>query len=108
MGAEKNVFILASGETYPAGSTGGEAKHVLTEAEMAKHRHIEQLGDPTDTQNINLLRRREAGGQNEGGFISAYYTRGLGQYVTTAYAGDSQPHNNMPPYFSMPFWIRTA
>ena len=105
---KKDVFILAAGDTYSAGSTGGEAQHILTEAESPKHSHIEQLGDPTDTQNINRLRRREAGGTNKGSFISAYYTSGLGQYVTTADAGGSQPHNNMPPYYTMPFWIRTA
>ena len=31
---KKDVFILASGDTYKAGSTGGEAEHVMTEAEL--------------------------------------------------------------------------
>ena len=104
---KKDVFILAAGNTYPAGSTGGEAQHKLTEAEMPKHSHIERLGDYEDTQNINLLRKKEPNGTSGGCSISAYYKSTLGQYVTTADAGDSQPHNNMPPYYTMPFWIRT-
>jgi len=30
---------LAAGDTYSAGSTGGEATHALTVAELAKHGH---------------------------------------------------------------------
>ena len=31
----KDVFLLAAGDTYSAGSTGGEATHTLTVAEFA-------------------------------------------------------------------------
>ena len=33
----KDVFLLAAGEYYSAGSTGGEATHTLTVNELAKH-----------------------------------------------------------------------
>ena len=106
---KKDVFILAAGDIYPAGRTGGEAEHVLTEAEMPNHTHIEMLGDNSEpTQWVNKLGRKQPGGTNSDGFIQAEYTSGLGDYVRTESAGGSQPHNNMPPYYSMPFWIRTA
>lgn len=88
---------------------GGEAQHKLIEAEMPNHTHIEMLGDNSEpTQMVNELRRKQNGGTNSDGFIQAEYTSGLGDYVRTASTGGSQPHNNMPPYYSLPFWIRTA
>lgn len=35
----QDKFLLSAGSTYTAGSTGGEATHVLTEAEMPAHTH---------------------------------------------------------------------
>lgn len=35
----KDVFILAAGDTYKKGQTGGEATHVLTVDEMPAHKH---------------------------------------------------------------------
>jgi microcystin-dependent protein len=35
----KDRFVLAAGDTYSAGSTGGEAAHKLTVAEMPAHSH---------------------------------------------------------------------
>ena len=35
----KDVFILAAGDKYTQGQTGGEATHVLTLQEMPTHNH---------------------------------------------------------------------
>lgn len=104
---KKDVFILAAGTTYPAGSTGGEAQHTLTEAEMPKHRHSSdsyQNGYPSNYTNeesyctwVNCGRPNN----NEP-------TTGEGGPIRTSWVGGGQPHNNMPPYYSMPFWVRTA
>lgn len=101
----KDHFILAAGDTYAAGSTGGEATHTLTNNEMPSHNH-EIL---TDNQNPN-------------GFDASYYKIVLyntayksTQTDTTRYssggtynAGNSQPHNNMPPYLTAYIWRRIA
>ena len=34
----KDRFLLAAGDTYAAGSTGGEAKHALSVDELPEHR----------------------------------------------------------------------
>lgn len=35
----KDRFLLASGDDYNVGATGGEAKHTLTSDEMPTHKH---------------------------------------------------------------------
>ena len=106
---KKDVFILAAGDTYPAGSTGGEAEHVLTEAEMPKHYHTgwHWYGPDNNAQfGVNYY---GATGISKKGVWKIDYTDTASEAgLYTGYSGGSQPHNNMPPYYAMPFWIRTA
>lgn len=93
----KDVFLLAAGDTYVAGTTGGEATHTLTVNEMPKHSHNlpvdKQYGEasPTERDRINLT----------SGIV---YTTGYPSNET----GASQPHNNMPPYLTVYMWRRIA
>lgn len=93
----KDVFLLAAGDTYIAGSTGGEATHTLTVNEMPKHSHNlpvdKQYGEATSTEKdrINLS-------------SGIAYNNGYASNDT----GASQPHNNMPPYLTVYMWRRTA
>ena len=43
----KDTFLLATGDTYANGSTGGEATHTLTENEMPSHTHIQNSHNHT-------------------------------------------------------------
>lgn len=104
----KDRFLLAAGDTYAAGSTGGEAQHTLTIAEMPSHSHTERLGDASNPQNINRLRRAVSGGGIQGVKIDATFSASLGEDITTDFTGDSNPHNNMPPYLTVYMWKRTA
>lgn len=93
---KKDVFILASGDSYKTGATGGEATHTLTVDEMPSHTHDIASGvtyTSDATGNIQAV-------QNNSYF---HYTNSY----NTKSAGGGQAHNNMPPYYSMPFWIRT-
>lgn len=94
---KKDVFILAAGTAYPAGSTGGEATHTLELGEIPRHSHV-QMGY------TNIAREGTKYGQTR---VSVSQTWGE-PTIQTGMTGGSQPHNNMPPYFAMPFWIRTA
>ena len=96
---KKDVFILASGSTYGAGSTGGEAQHTLTLEEMPSHNHSPLIFGSDDKVGIN---------SNGIGTIRLDYKLGSSTILRTADNGGSRPHNNMPPYYSMPFWVRTA
>ena len=114
---KKDVFILAAGDTYPAGSTGGEAQHKLTEAEMPNHTHMIRLGSanqsggylPNGSKSTSCVMNNYGSGS---GAVNGAICDRAGQEVSITTintdTGGSQPHDNMPPFYSMPFWVRTA
>lgn len=63
----QDTFLLASGSTYAAGSTGGEATHILTASETPTHTH------DRGTMDINgsfVLRGLNLGTTNPGALVS--------------------------------------
>lgn len=103
----KDRFILAAGDTYAAGSTGGEADHTLTINEMPEHRHIENM--QASNNGIAAIALRESKGDYSG--MSGYaqhdwLENSLG--LSTDSAGRDVAHNNMPPYIAMYVWKRIA
>lgn len=91
----KDKFLLSAGDSYSAGSTGGEATHKLTIDEMPKHNHdlIHSILTAADNQTPIT--------NYSGTTTTAHY------YVASTNGGD-QPHNNMPPYLAVYVWKRTA
>lgn len=100
-------MLLSANTVYPAGSTGGEATHTLTTAEMPVHRHS--------------LRIQNTVGGSMGNSSDAGITAGTKNSINTdtdshytnqpraiSDSGGGQPHNNMPPYISVYMWKRTA
>lgn len=47
----KGRFLFAADDTYAAGSTGGEAEHILTNEEMPEHKHAVITGSHPVSQN---------------------------------------------------------
>jgi hypothetical protein len=92
-GTDKN----SSTHTVAAGldSSTGEYTHQLTENEMPSHSH--QL----DSRLFSFVSfyNAEQGGVPDG--------RGS-RDITTTSTGGNQPHNNIPPYFGLYVWQRTA
>lgn len=53
----KDTFLLSAGDTYLAGSTGGEPKHELSLRELPTHRHeINVSTRPTDTSHMHSIK----------------------------------------------------
>lgn len=92
----KDTFLLAAGDTYAGGTTGGEAEHTLTVAEMPSHSHAQYV---TANNGSEAIRRDYS---SDGACAS--YPQGL----NTGATGGGAAHNNMPPYLAIWVWQRTA
>ena len=88
-------FLLAAGQTYTAGDTGGEATHTLTVDEMPSHTHGQ----------------RSRYSASNGSYTPAFpwvSDNGTERQAKTMATGGDQPHNNMPPYLAVYMWKRTG
>ena len=118
-----DTFLWCAGTSHAAGTTGGEETHTLTVAEMPYHGHTVKwwsdagaLGTATRWNELGDTRVTTYGGVRvygtSGAWQSSSFTcadNGRGDDCgATARAGDSQTHNNMPPYLSVYAWKRTA
>ena len=123
----KDRFLLACGDNYANGSVGGEAAHILTISETPAHTHTR------GTMNITGggLYHESATYKDFGTRLSgAFYAEGTNNWGNgstvdqdnsmvmfdasrswtgeTSSVGGSSAHNNMPPYFAIYTWYRTA
>lgn len=90
----RGKFVIGTSSTYGYNTTGGEAAHTLTVAEMPSHSHaIEPM----------QVAHATAPGMYNGGQGWPVYA-GNGQYTTAQ--GGGQPHNNMPPYHSLIYCMK--
>lgn len=89
----KDRFLLAAGDTYAAGSIGGEATHTLTTDEIPSHSH---------TQTVTYSSGSTAWANTWSG------SNVQGSPQNTGGAGGGQAHNNMPPYLAVYVWERIA
>ncbi|MBQ9727912.1 MAG: hypothetical protein IJV65_10485 [Kiritimatiellae bacterium] len=99
----RDRFVAGAGGEYAVSATGGEKTHTLTEAEMPAHRH-EWVGDdalanlePGSSTAIRITQTRYDAESSGSG---ASYVYG------TSYVGNSQPHENRPPYYALCFIMR--
>lgn len=101
-------FLLAAGSTYAAGSTGGEATHTLTVAEMPNHDH-NQVAENEPQGGTGPLVAENMDGDVPTGVVNQGNTLANNKStINTAPAGGGQAHNNMPPYLAVYVWKRTA
>lgn len=95
----KDKFLLGAGDTYTAGSTGGEATHQLTYNEMPSHTHGMRVNVGGASGGGQRVKLHADGVTNDDPDIGAGTTEG---------AGNNWAHNNMPPYLVVYMWKRTA
>ncbi len=96
--------MLAAGDTYTAGKTGGEATHTLTASE------IPDLGTFVALNWHNQV-QYTTGIFKSGGMKTQDRTAPAGTEMGESYiqaSGGGQSHNNMPPYLTVYVWQRTA
>lgn len=99
--------LIASDAAHPVGWTGGEATHVLTEAELAGHAHgIAQFG----TDGERLMQMGKDGPYQSDGFLSFGTTvKAFAEStILISNTGGNQPHNNMQPSRAVARWVRVA
>lgn len=129
----QDTFLLACGETYAAGDTGGEAEHILNITEMPSHQHQlpfcanDTAEGATGQSQQNFIygkgQRADAIGQKVEMYIDFADRGAEGNELAyrTAFTGGNErtsgidktvqtnaAHNNMPPYLVVYMWKRTA
>lgn len=96
-------FLLGASSSYPAGGTGGEFTHKLTQSELPNY-------SLSVTNGSNVIRSKT------GNSADAYVQTQSGGWgipnwesktVTVASGGSGKAHNNMPPYLAVYMWKRT-
>lgn len=94
-------FIMGASDTYPAGSTGGEAEVALTIKEMPRHKH-DWLGI-MNKRDGTVVYDDYAPDTSSTPLVSS-----LNRNTGVQYAGEGKAHNNIPPYYSVYIWKRIA
>jgi len=87
----RNVMVMGAGSTYAQGTTGGEATHTLSIAELPVHNHwleTKSMGSTTGNRSVSLF-----GDVPESAVVKA-----------TENTGSGDAHNNLPPYYAL-FYI---
>lgn len=112
-------FLLASGNTYSNGTIGGEATHLLTQAESGLREHTHQMRLST-TAGVgtysDMAYRAISGGSIDEEFRTGRVTAvnsmqndyGAVFIDGTDSANAMSAHNNMPPYLVVNIWKRIS
>lgn len=105
MGGSSAGRVTAT-EADNLGQGSGAESHVLTESEMPAHQHNERYSN-TLGGNINLVLGTGSGGANN--FLDATNLTGTNGVTAqqTGATGGGGAHNNMPPYATLNYIIKT-
>lgn len=104
-------FLLAASDNYPAGSSGGEAAHILTASEMPNHTHTGLYWRYPGDAKYNVTFNTGTRGYKLSWSGAANLTTGAGADEVgfrVGKTGGGAAHNNMPPYEAVYMWKRTA
>ena len=107
----KDTFLLAAGDTYSAGATGGESSHTLTTSEMPAHSHVPNTSGEyfVTTEDNGANNTRVAYSSTGNRWVDGQTSQSHFHHRTgTDTVGSGAAHNNMPPYVAVNVWKRTA
>lgn len=96
-------FLLGASSSYPAGSTGGEFAHTLTQSELPNYSLSVANGSNVIRSKTGSTADAYVQTQSSGWGIPNWESK----TVTVASGGSGAAHNNMPPYLSVWIWKRT-
>ena len=102
-------FLLAAGSSYTAGNTGGAATVTLTTSQMPSHAHGPgPYGDKNWVPNDSYSRQYFS--PNSSGTYLTLAMDDATDFIwgQTNPTGGGGAHNNMPPYYVVYMWRRTA
>ena len=91
--------LIGANNTYPIGSTGGEATHTLSVDEMPAHKHY--------SSRVNWYNNSQSDGISANNAAQSNL-KVDGPDTYTSIVGNSKAHNNMQPYLAVNIWERTA
>jgi hypothetical protein len=100
-------FLLASGATYAAGTTGGESTVTLNVNQIPSHRHINDYYYPGGEQQWYTDSGDSIGGSGKK-YIYLNGSAGFHGAQKHSNVGGGQAHNNMPPYLAVYVWKRVS
>lgn len=98
-----DTFLFAASSSYPAGSTGGEFTHKLTQSELPDYSLSVANGSNVIRSKTGSSADAYVQTQSSGWGIPNWESK----TVTVASGGSGAAHNNMPPYLSVWIWKRT-
>lgn len=97
----RGKFLLGVSNAHDLGSTGGEEKHTLTINELPSHSHEERVGSPGNVNTYKIAYGSGSETTAASRVVSISNPTATSSAVTTMLTGFSQPHNNMPPYYTL-------
>ena len=98
-----DTFLFAASSSHPAGSTGGEFAHKLTQSELPDYSLSVANGSNVIRSKTGSSADAYVQTQSSGWGIPNWESK----TVTVASGGSGAAHNNMPPYLSVWIWKRT-
>lgn len=98
----RDKFVIGAGNAYPVKSEGGEARHVLTRAEMPSHSHAIKSDIDNEAYNIDWAPWTE--------YTTGWTQQAVSSKTAPTYtqsAGENEAHNNLPPYYALCYIMKT-
>lgn len=103
----KGRCLIGANDTYPLGSTGGEAAHYLTSNEMPSHEHSAGKAANFKLANEGIASNAIDHYGEQFLWIDQSSTS-ASSVLNTNSSGGGASHNNMQPYLAVYIWERTA